>query len=77
MPGESLVTNGAPNTLLVKSIQLMLIVHVMVFSPDVSKSGLANVTFVNGFCMGHRQMVAQNVGASEDGLADMTLVGGR
>lgn len=58
MSGESLVTYWTPNTFLMKCVQLMLVIHMMIFAPDIAKSSFTYVTFVNGFGVGHSQVVS-------------------
>ena len=76
MPGKALIAHGTPDTLLMKSIQLVLVVHVMIFATDVAKGGLTNVAFVHRLGVRHGQMVAEDVGSSEAALTNVAFVGG-
>ena len=75
MSSESLVANRAPNTFLMESIQLVFIVHVMIFASDVAKGCLTNVTLIYRFGMGNCQMVAEDIRTSKCSAANVTLVG--
>ena len=74
MSSESLIANRAPYTFLVESIQLMFIVHVMIFASDVAKGSFTNVALINCFGMGYCQMVAEDIWTSEYGVANVTFV---
>ena len=76
MPRKSLITHRTPDTFLMKSVQLMFIVHVMIFASDVAKSCFTNVTLINRLSMGHRQMVTEAVRPRKDILANVAFVGG-
>ena len=74
MSCESLVANRAPNTFLMESIQLMFIVHVMIFASYVAKGSFTNVALINGFGMGNCQMVAEDIWTSKYSVANVTFV---
>ena len=58
--GESLVTDGTPHALLMEIVELMFVVHVMIFTTNIPKRRFANVAFVNGFGVRCCQMTSQN-----------------
>ena len=74
MSSESLIANRAPNTFLMESIQLMFIVHVMIFASYVAKGSFTNVALINGFGMGNCQMVAEDIWTSKYSVANVTFV---
>ena len=62
-------------TFLMKGIQLVFVIHVMVFASHVSKCGVTHVTLVDSLRVSTAEMVAQGLRLREALLADVTAVG--
>ena len=77
MTGKALIAHRAPDAFLMKSIQLVLVVHVMILATDISKGGLTDVAFIDGLSMSHGQMSAKYIRSSKIGLTHMAFVGRR
>ena len=77
MTGKALIAHRAPDAFLMKSIQLVLVVHVMILATDISKGGLTDVAFIDGLSMSHGQVSAKYIGSSKIGLTHMAFVGRR
>jgi len=72
--GEALVADGAPDALLVEGVQLVLVVHVVIFAPHVAEGRLADVALVNRLGVSGGEVVSQDGGAVEHRPADVALV---
>merc|ERR1719367_847616 len=74
VPCETLVTHGAPHAFLMKGIQLVFVVHVMVFASHVSKCGVTHVTLVDGLRVCRSQVVSKWVRSGKALFANVTTV---
>ena len=61
-------------TFLMKGIQLVFVVHVMVFASHVSKCGVTHVTLVDSFRVGCSQVVSKWVRPGKALFANVTTV---
>ena len=72
--GEALIANGTPDALLMKGVELVLVVHVMIFAADIAEGGLADVALVDRLSVSRGQMRSENCCPTEDRPTDVTLV---
>ena len=61
-------------TFLMEGIQLVFVVHVMVFASHISKSGVTHVTLVDGLRVRCSQVISKWVRSGKALLANVTTV---